>query len=67
MATISELTKRIDANAAKKDKTVAAYRVVQKKLTAELDALRAAEAAASIVAGLSDTERQAILTELGGN
>ena len=67
MATISELTKRIDANAAKKDKTVAAYRVVQKKLTAELDVLRAAEAAASIVAGLSDTERQAILTELGGN
>ena len=67
MATIAELTKRIDANAAKKDKTVAAYRVVQKELTAELDALVAAEAAAAKVAGLSDMERQALLAELGGN
>ena len=67
MATIAELTKRINTNTAKKDKTVAAYRTAQKILTAELDVLRAAEAAAGIVAELSDAERQAVLTELGGN
>ena len=67
MATIGELTKRINAATAKKDKTVAAYRIAQKILTADLDVLRAAEAAAGIVAELSETERQAVLTELGGN
>ena len=67
MATIGELTKRINVATAKKDKTVAAYRTAQKELTAELDVLKAAEAAAGIVAELSDTERQAVLTELGGN
>ena len=45
MATIGELTKRINAATAKKDKTVAAYRTAQAILTAELDVLRAAEAA----------------------
>ena len=67
MATIGELTKRINVATAKKDKTVAAYRIAQKILTADLDVLRAAEAAAGIVAELSEAERQAVLTELGGN
>ena len=67
MATINELTKRIDANSAKHDKTVIAYRADQAILFAELDVRKAAEAAERIVAGLDDSQRQAILTELGGN
>ena len=67
MATIAELTKQIHTNSAKHDKVVIAYRVNQAKLTAELDVIKAAEAAARIVAGLDDGQRQAILTELGGN
>lgn len=67
MATITELTKKINANTAKKDKAVAAYRTEQSTLTAELDVLKAAEAATRMVAGMSSNERQAILTELGGN
>ena len=67
MATIAEITRRIHANSAKHDKVVAAYRTEQRKLTAELDVLRAAEVAAAKVAGLSNTERQALILELGGN
>ena len=64
---IADLEKRIQANTAAKDKTIAKFRVEQAKLTAELDVLVAAEKAAAAVAGMSTAERQAILTELGGN
>ncbi len=64
--TAAELEKRIQRNTAAKDKTVAAYRAVQAKLTAELDVIVAAEKAAATVADMSDVERQAILAELGG-
>lgn len=67
MATITELTKKINANTVRKDKAVAVFRVEQKKLTTELDVLVAAEAAAAIVAEMSDGERQAMLVELGGS
>ena len=67
MATIAEITNRIHANSAKHDKAVAAYRAAQATLTADLDVLLAAEAATRLVAGLDDGQRQAILTELGGN
>ncbi len=64
--TAAELEKKIHANTAAKDKTVAVFRVEQAKLTAELDVIVAAEKAAAMVADLSDVERQAILAELGG-
>ncbi len=67
MATTIEITKRIHANSAKHDKVRAAYRADQATLTAELDVLKAAEAAVAQVAGMSDGERQALLAELGGN
>ena len=67
MATIADITKRIHANTAKKDKAVAAFRVEQSTLTADLDVLKSAEAAVNIVAGMSSDERQAVLSELGGN
>jgi len=67
MATTAQISAKIQKNVAAKDKYLADFRAKQSILTVEYDEAVAAEEMAALVADMSVVEKQAILTELGGN